>query len=332
MRIVFAGTAEFAVPSLRACNARHEVLAAVTQPARPGNRGRPASRPVADAAGQLGIPLLQPERIRSRPVAEQVLGLGADVLVVAAYGQILPPGLLDGHRFGGVNVHASLLPRWRGAAPIARAILAGDSATGVCIMRMEAGLDTGPVYARRELPIGADATASGLTETLAIAGAEELVAVLAALERGTAVTKPQPEEGVTYAARLTREDGLLDWSARTAEEVDQMVRALTPWPGVTGDLAGVGVRILAGRPVTAAEVETPGSAGTATGSAGAIPGSASGPAGESLAPSGATPGSVVRIEGESALVATAAGLYRVDTLQPPGRRAMSAAAFLRGRR
>jgi methionyl-tRNA formyltransferase len=321
VRIVFAGTAEFAVPSLRACHARHEVLAAVTQPARPGSRGRPAPRPVADAAEQLGIPLLQPERIRSGPVVNEILGLGADVLVVAAYGQILPRTLLDGHRLGGVNVHASLLPRWRGAAPIARAILAGDASTGVCIMRMEAGLDTGPVYARRELSIGADATTSGLTQTLAVAGAEELVAVLAELERGTAVATPQPDEGVTYAARLTREDGSLDWSARTAEEVDRMVRALIPWPGVTGDLAGVGVRILGGRPVTAAEVETLGSAGTA-----------SGPAGETLASSGATPGSVVRIEGESALVTTAAGLYRVDTLQPPGGRAMSAAAFLRGRR
>ncbi|MGD1053525.1 MAG: methionyl-tRNA formyltransferase [Candidatus Dormibacteria bacterium] len=314
MRLVFAGTAEFAVPSLRACNARHEVLAAVTQPARPGSRGRPAPRPVADAAGQLGVPLLQPERIRSGPVVEEILGLGADVLVVAAYGQILPRALLDGHRFGGVNVHASLLPRWRGAAPIARAILAGDPSTGVCIMRMEAGLDTGPVYARRELPIGADATAAGLTETLAIAGAEELVAVLAALERGTAAATPQPEDGVTYAARLTREDGLLDWPARTAAEVDRMVRALTPWPGVTGELAGAEVRILAGRAVAPAEAEdrrTPGSPPN---------------------PAGTMPGSVVRMEGESAVVATAAGLYRVDALQPPGRRAMSAAAFLRGRR
>jgi methionyl-tRNA formyltransferase len=307
VRILFAGTAAFAVPSLRACNARHDVLAAVTQPARPGSRGRPAARPVADAAEQLGVPLLQPERIRSGPVVKEILGLGADVLVVAAYGQILPRTLLDGHRFGGVNVHASRLPRWRGAAPIARAMLAGDPSVGVCIMRMEAGLDTGPVYATRVVPIDAEATAAGLTETLAIAGAEELVAVLAALERGTAVATPQPEDGVTYAARLTREDGLLDWSARTAEEVDRMVRALTPWPGVTGDLAGVEVRILAGRPVPATEVEIPGSAG-------------------------ATSGSVVRIEGESAVVATAAGLYRVDTLQPPGRRVMSAAAFLRGRR
>jgi methionyl-tRNA formyltransferase len=285
----------------------------VTQPARPGSRGRPAPRPVADAAEQLGIPLLQPERIRSGPVVEEILGLGADVLVVAAYGQILPGVLLDGHRFGGVNVHASLLPRWRGAAPIARAILAGDPSTGVCIMRMEAGLDTGPVYATREVPIDAETTAGGLTETLAIAGAEELVAVLAALERGTAAATPQPVDGVTYAARLTREDGLLDWSARTAEEVDLMVRALTPWPGVTGDLAGVGVRILAGRPVREDAI--------AGGEGGTVPGSAA-----------TTPGTVVRIAGESAVVATAAGLYRIDMVQPPGRRPMSVAAYLRGRR
>jgi methionyl-tRNA formyltransferase len=300
VRIVFAGTADFAVPSLRACNAHHQVLAAVTQPGRPGSRGRPAPRPVADAAAQIGIPVLQPERIRSGDVVAEILGLGADVLVVAAYGQIVPRTLLAGHRFGGVNVHASLLPRWRGAAPIARAILAGDRLTGVCVMRMEATLDTGPVYARREVPIGDETTTAGLTEVLAIAGAEELVAVLAGLERGSATATPQPEEGVTYAARLTREDGLLDWSQRSAEEVDRMVRALTSWPGVTADLAGVGVRILAGRPILG-ETDT-------------------------------IPGTVTRTEGESALVATAAGLYRVDTLQPPGRRAMSAAAFLRGRR
>ena len=301
MRIAFAGTAEFAVPSLRACNARHQVVAAVTQPARPGSRGRPAPRPVADAAIQLGIPVLQPARIRSGPVIDEILGLDADALVVAAYGQIVPPALLDAHRFGGVNVHGSLLPRWRGAAPIPRAILAGDPVTGVCIMRMEAGLDTGPVYARREVAIGPEATTPGLTETLAIAGAEELVAVLAALERGAASATPQPEEGMTYAARLTREDGLLDWAARSAEEVDRMVRALDPWPGVTAELAGASVRILTGRPAPAEEAA-------------------------------ATPGSVLRTERESALVSTAAGAYRVDAVQPPGRRAMSAAAFLRGRR
>ncbi|MGA8014979.1 MAG: methionyl-tRNA formyltransferase, partial [Candidatus Dormiibacterota bacterium] len=198
-----------------------------------------------------------------------------------------------------VNVHASLLPRWRGAAPVARAILAGDPVTGVSIMRMDAGLDTGPVYAAREVPIDATATTPTLTETLAIAGAEELVRVLAALERATAMALPQPDEGVTVAPRLTREDGLLDWDARTAVEVDRMVRALDPWPGVTAPLAGVRVRILAGGPIT---------------------GVADAPA-----------GTVVRTESESAVVSTRDGLYRVDEVQPPGRRPMSAAAFLRGR-
>ncbi len=302
MRIVFCGTAEFAVPSLRACNARHEVVAAVTQPARRGSRGRPAPRPVADAAAQLGIDVLQPERIRRSAAVEEILRLAADVLVVAAYGQIIPAELLDGHRWGGVNVHASLLPRWRGAAPVARAILAGDSVTGVSIMSMDAGLDTGSVYTQRRVAIQNRATTPVLTQELAVAGAEELVSVLAALERGSATAAPQAQEGVSYAPRLTRQDGRLDWTARTAIAIDRMVRALQPWPGVTGQLAGSPVRLLAG------EV-----------------------CGEAVAPE-VTPGSVVRTEGESVLVATAEGIYRLDTVQPAGRRVMSAAAFLRGRR
>jgi methionyl-tRNA formyltransferase len=305
VRIVFLGTADFAVPSLRACNARHQVLAVITQPARPGDRGRPAPRPVADCAAGLGIAVLQPRRVRDPQVVARVLDLRADVMVVAAYGQILPEALLDGHPLGGVNVHASLLPRWRGAAPVARAILAGDELTGVSIMRMEAGLDTGPVYARREVPIAATATTPGLTALLAVAGAEELVAVLAALERGVATAIEQPAYGVTHAPRLSRDDGRLDWRERTAAEVDRMVRALDPWPGVMAPLAGLSVRILAGAP---------------------------GPATAGTAPAAGDPGAVAGIEGESALVATAEGLYRVDSVQPPGRRPMSAAAFLRGRR
>jgi methionyl-tRNA formyltransferase len=300
MRIAFCGTADFAVPSLRACNARHRVLAVVTQPDRPGSRGRPAPRPVADAARQLGLEVLQPARIRAPEVVGALLGLGADALVVAAYGQIIPVALLGGHRFGGVNVHASLLPRWRGAAPVARAILAGDTVTGISIMRMEAGLDTGPVYAARQVAIPERATTPSLTQTLAVAGAEELVRVLAALERGGATATPQPEEGVTMAPRLTREDGRLDWRTRTAAEVDRMVRALQPWPGVTASLGGVELRVLSGHPVG-------GDADSA-------------------------PGTVVRIAGPSVLVATSGGLFQVDEVQPPGRRPMSAAAFLRGRR
>jgi methionyl-tRNA formyltransferase len=310
VRIVFCGTASFALPSLRACAASHAVVAVVTQPSRPGSRGRPAPRPVADAARDLGIPLLQPERIRAPETVAGILGLGADALVVAAYGQLISPALLDGHRHGGVNVHASLLPRWRGASPVARAILAGDLETGVCIMRMEAGLDTGPVYARRRLPIEGDATTTTLTEALAAAGAGALLDVLAGLERGTATAEPQPEEGVTLAPRLGRDDGAVDWAVRSAIEVDRMVRALEPWPGVNAPLAGVRVRLLTGTAIPPApEGDTPEGAG-----------------------SGAAPGTVAGTQGEAVAVATRAGLYRVDTLQPPGRRPMTAAAFLRGLR
>ncbi|HXZ99377.1 MAG TPA: methionyl-tRNA formyltransferase [Candidatus Binatia bacterium] len=300
MRIVFCGTAGFAAPSLRACAARHRVVAAVTQPDRPGSRGRPASRPVADTARRLGIPVLQPDRIRAAEAIAEVIRFDAEALVVAAYGQILPRTLLEAHPHGGVNVHASLLPRWRGAAPVARAILAGDRVTGVCIMRMEAGLDTGPLYACRQVAIAERTTAPALTEELAVAGAEELVSVLAALERGTARATPQASEGVTLAPRLSREDGLLEWSERSSEEVDRMVRALDPWPGVSAELAGVRLRLLRGCAIAGA-VEAP-------------------------------PGTVCTIEGESAVVRAAVGLYRVDQVQPPGRRPMTAAAFLRGRR
>jgi methionyl-tRNA formyltransferase len=299
MRIVFAGTSDFAVPALRAANARHDVAAVVTQPDRPGHRGTPAPRPVADAAGSLGLPVLQPERIRDPGAAAQILELGADALVVAAYGQIIPAALLDGHRHGGVNVHASLLPRWRGASPVAHAILHGDAETGVCIMRMEAGLDTGPVYACRRIAIAEDATTPALTEELAIAGAEELVGVLAQLERGRGEATPQPDDGVTYAPRLRRTMGRVNWAERSAREVDRMVRALTPWPGVVAPLAGAEVAITSGRVAPDTAV--------------------------------AAPGEVVTTGAEHADVATREGVFRVEQVKPPGRREMAAAAFLRGR-
>lgn len=311
VRIVFCGTASFALPSLYACRLTHKVVAVVTQPSRPGSRGRPAPRPVADAAGALGIPVLQPERIRAGETVAEILGLGADALVVAAYGQIIPPALLDGHRFGGVNVHASLLPRWRGAAPVARAILAGDEETGVCIMRMEAGLDTGPVYARRRLIVEKGATAATLTEELAAAGAEELIAVLDSLERGTATATPQPPEGVTLAPRLRRDDGAVDWAAHSAGEVDRMLRALDPWPGVTASLGGLRVRLLTGGvPSWDTQASVP----------------------AAIAGGGAAPGTVAGTQGETVTVVTRAGLYRIETVQPPGGRPMTAGAFLRGRR
>lgn len=301
MRIVFCGTADFAVPALHAVAAAHEVLAVVTQPDRPGSRGRPAPRPVSDAAALLELPVLRPERIRAPESVDAILAFDPEALVVAAYGQIIPAALLDAPRFGGINVHGSLLPRWRGAAPVAAAILAGDECTGVSIMRMDVGLDTGPVYATRELPIAPTDTAPLLSERLAAHGAGLLLEVLEVVAHGTAVATPQEDAQATYAPRLTREDGAVEWAAVTAADADRRVRALQPWPGVTAPLGGRRVRIIAG---TVSETPV----------------------------DGAAPGDIVATAGEEADVATAAGAYRVAYVQPPGGRVMAAAAYLRGRR
>jgi methionyl-tRNA formyltransferase len=300
VRIVFLGTAEFAVPSLRVCAERHEVSAVVTQPDRPGHRGEPAARPVRDAARALGLPVLQPGRIRAEAAVGEVLDRSPDCLVVAAYGQILPPPLLDTPRFGAVNVHASLLPRWRGAAPVARAILAGDGSTGVSIMRMDAGLDTGPLYATRAVPIAPDVTTPGLTAVLADVGATLLLEVLAAIAAGDAVAVAQDESGATYARRLTRDEAMIEWAASTAAEVDRHVRAMQPWPGTIAPLAGADVRLVSGTPVDGRPA--------------------------------AAPGTVIGTTGESALIAAREGAYRADMVHPPGARQMTAAAYLRGRR
>ncbi|HWF57175.1 MAG TPA: methionyl-tRNA formyltransferase [Candidatus Dormibacteraeota bacterium] len=301
MRIVFCGTAEFAVPSLRALANAHEVLAVVTQPDRPGSRGRPAPRPAAAAADLLGLTVLRPERIRAPQSVAAILALHPEALVVAAYGQIIPAALLDAPAHGGVNVHGSLLPRWRGAAPVAAAILAGDDHTGVSIMRMDAGLDTGPVYAAHVVEIAPTDTAPLLSERLAEHGARLLLEVLEAIAAGTATAAPQDETGATYAPRLTRQDGAIEWAGVTAVEMDQRVRALQPWPGVTALLAGQRVRVIAGQ------------ARAADGA-------------------GAVPGAVVPAPGEGIDVTTAAGVYRIAIVQPPGGRPMAAAAYLRGRR
>jgi methionyl-tRNA formyltransferase len=302
MRIVFCGTADFAVPTLRSLAEAHEVLAVVTQPDRPGSRGRPAPRPVGDAAALLGLPVLRPERIRAPESVAGILGLAPDALVVAAYGQIIPTSLLDSPRFGGINVHGSLLPRWRGAAPVAAAILAGDARTGVSIMRMDAGLDTGAVYAMREIPVAATDTTPLLTERLAVHGAGLLLDVLAAVAAGTATATPQDDALATNAPRLSRDDSRIEWGTASAVDVDRHVRALLPWPGTTASLGGQRVSLLAG------EVS------------------------EDVAAATAPPGKVVATTGDSADVATRAGVYRVAYVQPPGGRPMSAAAYLRGRR
>jgi methionyl-tRNA formyltransferase len=301
VRIVFCGTADFAVPSLRALTDAHDVLAVVTQPDRPGSRGKPAARPVGGAAERRRLRVLRPERIRAPESVATILALRPDALVVAAYGQIVPAALLDGPRFGGVNVHGSLLPRWRGASPVAAAILAGDERTGVSIMRMDVGLDTGPVYATRAIDIAPTDTTPMLAERLAEHGAAVLLQVLEGLVAGTALAVAQDNTQASHAPRLARQDGVVEWDAVSAVDVDRRVRALQPWPGVTVALGGQRVRILVG---------TPGEA----------------------APLGAVPGDVVAVEREEVAVATVQCVYRVAAVQPPGGRPMSAAAYLRGRR
>lgn len=298
MRVVFAGTAEFAVPSLRVCAEQHDVCMVITQPDRPGKRGKPAPRPIAIAAKELELDVWQPEKIRDAAVVERILAMHADVLVVVAYGQIIPVSLLEGHRYGGVNVHASVLPRWRGAAPIAAAILEGDTTTGVCITKMEAGLDTGPVYAVKETVITPQTTTTMLTDELMITGAELLGNVLAALERGDASPVPQDAARATLAPRWSRADAAFQWDKVTAVDVDRRVRALWPWPGVTAPLGGQEIAILAGE------------------------------LSEQL--SDVAAGMVVGQAGEGVDVMTTNGTYRVTTVQPPGKRPMSAAAYLRG--
>ncbi len=301
MRIVFCGTADFAVPSLRLLASAHEVIAVVTQPERSGSRGRPAPRPVGEEAARLGLTVMRPERIRAPETVAEIMARRPDALVVAAYGQIIPAALLDGPRHGGINLHGSLLPRWRGAAPVAAAILAGDAVTGVSIMRMDAGLDTGPVYASREAAIAADETAPALTGRLSSLGAELLLEVVRAVGSGAAVAVAQDESHATYAPRLRREDGIVDWTTIGAVELDRRVRALQPWPGVVAPLGGQQVKVLAGTSVPAVD-------------------------------DGPAPGEVFAVVGDAADVATSAGLYRVARVQPPGGRPMAAAAYLRGRR
>ncbi|MFN2613141.1 MAG: methionyl-tRNA formyltransferase [Solirubrobacterales bacterium] len=362
MRVAFLGTADFSVPSLSVCARQAEVVAVITQPDRAGSRGRPAPRPVADAARDLGLSLLQPERLRDPTTTDAILGLGLDALVVAAYGQILPARLLDGVPLGGINVHASLLPRWRGAAPVAAAILAGDGESGVSIMRMDAGIDTGAVFAMRSVPVAPDATTPALTAALADLGAELLGEVLPAIELGEVVAVPQTGEGATHAPRLTRADAHLDWAVVSAAEADRRVRALNPWPGVAAELAGAAVHLLegiavAGAPgreatagqVTGVEAPAPGAVppGAKSGAEGGGAGLAGGRHGtnhgmEGAAGSGAIsgsgdqrpaqPGQVIGVVREGVLVGTREGVYRVDLLKPAGGRPMTGAAFLRGRR
>ena len=302
MVVVFAGTPEFAVPSLRVLAAGpHRVAAVYTRPDRPVGRGRRvAASAVKTAAIELGLPVEQPESFREPAARARLAGYRPDLLVVAAFGLILPPDILAVPPAGCINVHASLLPRWRGAAPVQHALLAGDIETGATIMSMDAGIDTGCILLARACPIGPEDTGGSLTERLAGIGARALGEAMAGLAAGRLQPRPQDEAAATLAPRIRKADALMDWS-RDARDLERMVRAFDPWP-VAFTFAGEDpLRILRAESV-----------------AGAHPGS---PA----------PGTVVRAGEPGIEVQAGAGRLRVLRLQRPGRQPMNAREFLNGR-
>jgi methionyl-tRNA formyltransferase len=243
LRIVFMGTPDFAVPALaEIIGAGHGVVAAYTQPPRPANRGMaPAKSPIHQFAEQAGIVVRTPESLKGEAEQSAFAALGADAAVVVAYGLILPKAVLNAPRLGCFNLHASALPRWRGAAPIQRAIMAGDSATAAAVMRMEPGLDTGPVCLLEPVAIGPDMTARQLHDELARRGAELMVRALSALERGALDCQPQPADGVTYAAKIGKGEARIDF-ALSAKQVHNLIRGLSPFPGAWFEVGAAGKR------------------------------------------------------------------------------------------
>lgn len=243
MRIIFMGTPDFSVPVLEALvDAGHDVVAVYSQPPRPAGRGkkdRPS--PVQSKAEALGLTVRYPVSVRTDEALAEFQALNADIAVVVAYGLILPQSILDAPKRGCLNIHASLLPRWRGAAPIHRAIMAGDGETGVCIMQMEAGLDTGPVLSRHTVSIGESETTQQLHDRLSDIGATAIVDALAQLDQLDA--QPQPDDGVTYAAKIEKSEAAIDWS-KPAIEVDRLVRGLSPFPGAWFEMNGTRVKVL----------------------------------------------------------------------------------------
>lgn len=246
MRVVFMGTPDFSVPALRAIAARHEVVAVYSQPPRAAGRGQqPRPGPVMQAAEALGLPVRHPLRLRDAQAQAEFAALNADVAVVVAYGLILPQPVLDAPRLGCLNIHASLLPRWRGAAPIHRAVLAGDAETGVAIMRMEAGLDTGPVLAETRTLIGPQDTTGDLHDRLSLMGAELIVDVL---DRLPLPAVAQAAEGVTYADKIDKAEARIDWTL-SAQAVDRQIRGLSPFPGAWTQAGAERIKLLRSRVV-----------------------------------------------------------------------------------
>ena len=294
LRIAFMGSPDFAVPTLAALlDAGHDVVCVYAQPPRPAVRGhkeRPC--PVHAFAAGRGLPVRTPVNFKDPTDRDAFKALDLDAAVVVAYGLILPTPVLDAPRLGCFNVHASLLPRWRGAAPIHRALLAGDVETGVTVMGMEAGLDTGPMYLTGRMPITNSTTASDLHDALAEIGAALMVEALTGIADGTLAATPQPAEGVTYAAKLSRDESRMDWT-RPASEIERMVRGLNPWPGLWFDLEGERIKVL----------------------------------GAELASGSGVPGTVIAAP---LVIACGDGALTVTRLQRPGKGPLDVADYLRG--
>lgn len=303
MRVVFWGSPEFAVAVLEALLAsEHEVAAAVTRPPRPSGRGRRAlPTPVARLAASAGIPVLAPERLRDPPLAAELAGLGAEAFLVAAYGAILPPPLLTLPPHGSLNVHASLLPDYRGAAPVTRAILDGRGETGVTIMRMEEGLDSGPICLQAAEPVLAGDTAGSLTARLAALGGPLAVEALDRLGAGTLPEILQNEARATYAGKVSTAEAAIDWS-RPAAEIERAVRAFDPWPGAWTTFRDGRLKVFRVSPLPRDAEES----------------------------AGAGPGEVVALAPDP-VVRAGGGRLRLDLVQPPGSRRMTGAEWARGR-
>ncbi|MHA1570385.1 MAG: methionyl-tRNA formyltransferase, partial [Alphaproteobacteria bacterium] len=265
MRLAFFGTPDFAVPALQALlDAGHEIACVYTQPPRPAGRGQnPRPSPVQDLANRHGLAehgglaVATPTSLKDPATQQDFAALRLDAAVVVAYGLILPPAILSAPRYGCLNIHASLLPRWRGAAPIQRAIMAGDSQSGVTIMAMDEGLDTGPMLLAESVPITDETTGESLHDTLAALGARMIVRALAAIAEDGLQTRPQPAQGVTYAAKLSRGEAEIDW-CQPAQAMARKIRAFTPWPGTWFSHQGHRFKILAATPLDSADGEEPG--------------------------------------------------------------------------